>query len=380
MATTITSSNPIQNCLNDIQHRLYTFQQNLCTTDNKVYAFLILGRVLQAAALASVIAAIAFTFTVGPMVLLATIPAIALGLLGTYAAGNPEEINNMLQMARPFVPGQPVGLVNGGSDCWLNSSLQLMVNSPAYHQRMRQIPQLTDFLDAYQANRTNYQKVAKNIDIHAIRQFLSRETGGQIRDSYDQEDAAQFFEYLFQGPNAVHQLDQQVNGRPPRPRPEALLQIDLGESPRPSFQQLFNSYFDQTTDLGERSLLHFQRPPNDLLVHAKRFYFHMNPDGTLYRDANGRAQERKVTDPIDVPERLSLPNRFVRSGEASEYTCDGFSVHSGSSPDGGHYTCYVKRQNTWWYCSDTNVFEVTSCQAHNAMKHGYLFHYAKSSP
>lgn len=371
MATTATS-NPIQNCLNDIQHKFYTFQQNLCTTDNKIYALLIIGRVLQAAALASVIAAIAFSFTVGHVVLLATIPAIALGLLGTHIAGNPEEINNMLQMTRPFVPGQPVGLVNGGSDCWLNSSLQLMVNSPAYHQRMRQIPQLADFLDTYQANRTNYQKVATNIGTHEIRQFLSRETGGQIRDSYDQEDAAQFFEYLFQGPNAVHQLDQQIDGGAPALRRESLLQIDLGENPRPNFQQLFNSYFDHTTDRGQRMQLHFQRAPSDLLVQAKRFY--------QYMDTSGALQQGKITDTIDVPERLSLPNRFVRSGEAPEYTCDGFTVHSGSSPDGGHYTCYLKRQNTWWYCSDTNVFEVTTHQAHNAMKHGYIFHYAKSSP
>jgi hypothetical protein len=374
MPTISTVSNSIQNCLSDIQQRLYSFQEKLCSTDNKIYAFLILGRVLQAAAIASFAASIAFAFTVGPIVLLAAIPAIALGLLGTYVAGNPEELNDMLQMARPFVPGQPVGLVNGGNNCWLNSSLQLMANIPAAHHRMRQIPQLAQFLDAYEANRNNYQKVGQNIDTHAIRQFVSRETGGVISDGSRQEDAAEFFDYVFQGPNALYQLDHQVNGVVRGAYHQSLLHIGLGTQPRPSFQQLFNSYFDDRAENGARIQFFFQRPPNDLLVSAKRFY------GQIDSSGNNHIQTGKIGDAIDVPERLALSNQFVRVGGGSEYVCDAFSVHNGSSLESGHYICYVKRQNTWWYCSDTRVYEVSAGTALRAMKYGYIFHYAKCSP
>lgn len=333
---------------------------------------MILGRFLQAAAIASFAALVAFAFTVGPIVLLGTIPAIALGLLGTYVAGNPEELNDMLQMVRLFVPGQPVGLVNGGNDCWLNSSLQLMANIPAAHHRMRQIPQLAQFLDAYEANRNNYQKVGQNIDIHAIRQFVSRETGGVISNGSRQEDAAEFFDCLFQGPNALYQLDHQVNGVARGVYPQSLLHIGLGTQPRPSFQQLFNSYFDDQAENGARIQFFFQRPPNDLLVHAKRFCRHM--------DSSGNIQTGKIGDAIDVPERLALSSQFVRGGGDSEYVCDAFSVHNGSSLESGHYTCYVKRQNTWWYCSDTRIYEVPARTALRAMKYGYIFHYSKCSP
>lgn len=375
-ASTSVSQNPMQNFLNDIQHKIYSVHGKifgLCSTDSKIYAFLILGRVLQTVALISFAASIAFTFTVGPTALLGMIPAVALGILGTYIAGNPEELNDLLQVGRPFVAGQPVGLINGGNNCWLNSSLQLMANTPAFHPRMRQIPQLSQFLDAYEKNRTDYQKVAVNIDIHAIRQFLSRETGGLIGDSAVQEDAALFFEYVFLGANAIHQLDQQIDGRAPSPRSEPLLQIGLGENPRPNFQQLFNAYFDQRTDTGQRAQLSFQRLPNDLLVQPKRFY-------QQGRIESSNLRLGKIGDSIDIPERLAIPNELVRGGVGGEYVCDSFSVHNGVSSESGHYTCYVKRQGTWWYCSDTSVYEVAATTALRAMKYGYIFHYSKATP
>jgi len=374
MATTAAAKNPTRNWFYDIQQKIYSFQEKFCgqcSTDNKIYAFLILGRVLQAAAILTFGASIAFAFTAGPIALLATIPAIAMGVLGTFAVGNPQEFNEMLQIARPFVPGQPIGLMNVGNNCWLNSSLQLLTNTPAFHARMRQIPQLSDFLNAYQVNGDSYQKVARNIDTNVIRQFLSRETGGLISESNRQEDAAQFFEYFFQGQHAIHRLDQHIDQGDPIVRREPLLQINLGESSRPSFQELFNSYFDHSSDLGQRIQLFFQRAPIDLFVQANRFY--------QRTDTSGALQQGKIVDPIDIPERLALPNRFIRSGENAEYLCDGFSIHNGSSLDGGHYVCYVKRQDKWWYCSDTTVYEVAKGQALDAMKHGYLFHFAKAN-
>ncbi len=374
-ASTSVTQNPPKNFLNDIQHKIYSVHEKifgLCSTDSKIYAFLILGRVLQTVALISFAVSIAFTFTVGPIALLGVIPAFALGVLGTYIAGNPEELNDLLLAARPFVAGQPVGLVNEGNNCWLNSSLQLMANTPAFHPRMRQIPQLSQFLDAYEKNRTDFQKVAANIDIQGIRQILSRETSGQIVDGSVQEDAAQFFEYIFQGPDAIHQFDQKTNGGAPVLRRESMLQIGLGESPRPNFQQLFNAYFDQRTDTGQRVQLSFQRPPNDLLVQARRFYQQMDASGTL--------QQGKIVEAIDIPERLALANQFAHGGADSEYVCDAFSIHNGASSESGHYTSYVKRQGTWWYCSDTRVYEVAATTALHAMKYGYIFHYAKASP
>ena len=239
---------------------------------------------------------------------------------------------------------------------------------------MRQIPEFSQFLDSYTAARNNHQKVAINIDIGAIRQFLSRATAGQITAGALQEDAAQFFEYFFQGPHATHQLEQQLNGNasiPPIIRNEPMIQIDLGTAPCPNFQQLFNDYFDYRSNIGQRIQLFFPRRPDQLLIQAKRFYQQIS--------ANGSFQSGKIVNPINVSERLTLPSRFVRTGEDSEYVCDGFLIHHGANLDGGHYTSYIKvgTTNTWWYCSDTTVYEVSSQEALAAMKDGLIFHYSR---
>jgi hypothetical protein len=366
---------PMIDCLNDIRHRLYCIQREicgLCNTDSKVYAFLVIGRALQAAALVSFAVSIAFTFMIGPVFLIAAIPAIAIGVLGTYVAGNPQELNNIVQMGRPFVPGQPVGLINSGNNCWLNSSLQLLVNSPSFHCRMRQIPEFSQFLDNYAAARTGYQKVASSIDTHAIRQFLCRETAGQITDDHTQDDSAQLFEFLFQGLNAIYQFEQQLDGAAPTMRCEPMIQIDLNPNPRLNFQQLFNNYFDYRSNIGQQIQLFFQRPPDELLIQAKRFYQQIDP-------TSGALLQGKINDRLDVSEKLTLSDRFVRSRQAQEYSCDGFSIHHGSSQDGGHYTCYLKIGDVWWYASDSTIYEVPARQALDAMAYGYIFHYSKST-
>ncbi len=361
---------PVQNCLNGIYHQLYAVQEKicgLCSTDSKIYVLLILGRTLQSAALVSFAASIVFTLFVGPAAFIGLVPAVAFGVLGTYIADNPQELNAMVQMTRPFVPGQPVGLTNSGNNCWLNSGLQLLANVPAFEPRMRQIPPLAQFLDAYKDARAGYRKVAPNFDSHQVRQFLSTETRGAVGGDHVQEDSSQLFEFLFQGPNALYQFDHLLNGAPATARREPMIQVDIQRvNPLPGFGQLFNGFFDHMTDIGQRQQLFFQHSPNDLLIQLKRFY--RDPDGTL----------GKINDPIDAPETIQLPATLVRTGESAAYQCDAFLIHHGLTQDGGHYVSYIKVGNTWWYCSDSSVIEVSAKDALSAMKQSYILHYAKS--
>lgn len=376
MSSIATASNDlVQNCLNSIAHQFYSVEKaicGLCSTDCKVYTLLILGRTLQAASLVCFSASIAFTVFTGPVSLAGMIPSIALGILGTYVAGNPREFNDLFYPIRPFVPGQPVGLINSGQNCWLNASLQLLANVPAYHARLRQIPAFAQFLDNYATEGRNYQKVARTIDSHAIRQILSHETGGQIEQGHLQTDAAQAFECLFEGPNALYTLEQQINGGLPTQQREPMIQIVPGlQTPRPAFQQLFNSYFDHLTDNGHRKQLFFPRSPDDLLIHVQRFY--------QYVDDNRNLQQGKILDAIDIPERIDVPNQFVRSNEAGQYEPDAFLIHYGSSLNSGHFVAYIKKGGTWWYCSDTAVYEVSAAEAFAAGKYCTICHCSQVS-
>ncbi len=358
------------------QQRVWVLQNNNCSpcrTDNKVYVLFIIGRVLQAAAIGTSTACIGFSFLVGPIALLPIIPAIAFGALGTWIAGGPQELNQLWQASRPFIAGQPVGLSNGGNNCWLNSSLQLLANSPSLHRRLRQIPEFSQFLDSYAAARGDHQKMAKNIDTDLLRQLLSRETAGQISSEHKQEDAAQLFEYLFEGSNTLLQFDQQLNSAPSAVRREPMLQLDPGSNLQSNFRQLFNNFFDCRSDIGQRVQLFFQRAPDEFLLQIKRFYQRNDP-------ATNTTQLGKINAQFDVPQRLGIPQNFMRSGgESPEYICDGFILHIGENKESGHYISYIKVKNTWWYCSDFTVYEVSSTQAHQAMKDGYIFHFAKAT-
>jgi hypothetical protein len=313
------------------------------------------------------VASIAFTFLVGPVALAGLVPAIAAGILGTYVAGNPQELNEIIQMGRPFVAGQPIGLNNSGNNCWLNSGLQMLAHIPAFEARMRQIPEFAQFLDSYRAARIASQKVSPNIDSHQIRQYLSTQTGGRVDPGHVQEDAAELFEHLFGGPNVLYDFEHQLNGLAANSRPEPMIQlgIDRGQ-PIPGFQQLFNSFFDHGTDIvGQRQQLFFPSAPNDLLIQIKRFY----------RDRDGT--EGKINDPIEIPLTFRPPNSCVR-GENAAYECNAFLIHHGQSQDGGHYVAYVKIGNVWWYCTDSRVIEVSAKEAQDAVKESYILHYAKS--
>jgi hypothetical protein len=211
-------------------------------------------------------------------------------------------------------------------------------------------------------------KVTPNIDTHQIRQFLSRGTNGQIRPGHEQEDAAQLFEYLFQGRNSLYAFDQQLNGMPATVRHEPMIQLEIERrSPPPSFEHMLNNFFDCVTDLGQRQQLFFQNAPGDLLIQCKRFYHDLGTYG-------------KINDPLEIPERFPLPAQYLRSGEHPFYQCDAFLTHIGSSPHGGHYVTYIKVGNTWWYCSDSSVSQVSESQAKEAMRHSYIQHFAKANP
>lgn len=378
LMTALTTPNPIWKFYNDVQHTVYDLHQKAFgsfTTDHKVFTIFVIGRVLQTAALASIVAAVGFSFVAGPIVLTGIIPAVALGVIGSLVAQNPDEINDNLQLMKPFVIGQPIGLRNQGNDCWLNSSLQLLVNSPAFHGRMRQFPELSRFLDTYAGAESGLSKVA-SIDTHALRQDLSRLSGGHISSGATQEDAAQFFEFLFEGLNAPFVFDQRTNGGLPIVRREPMISVSLDGNPLPSFQQLFNNYFNYQDDLSRNLRLTLARPPEDLIVQAKRFY--------QYRETSSSAsatapviRDGKINDDLDISERLTLSGQCVRNNQSANYDCDAFTIHNGTSQHGGHYTCYVKRQNVWWYCSDSTVYEVSASEALAAMKRGYIFHYKK---
>lgn len=378
----LAASNSLLSCRNDIANKAYP-QENtralsgsdvticgLSCTDFKIYALLITGRLLQVASLVFLAATVITAITAGSFALTGVVQALALGLIGTVLVPNSCS-NDPLEMARPFVPGQPVGLKNYYNDCWLNSSLQLLANAPAFQARMRQIPVFSQFLDNYAIAQDGLNKVATHIDTHQIRRVLSAQTRGQISPNNEQEDVAEFFAHFF-AHQELYAMELREDGGRPRSHSESLITLALGANAaqRPNFEKLLAEYFNYQNPNGKHVQLSFKEVPSDLLIQFKRF--------VNVQDAQGRNHFLKVNDPFNVPSQftmqLDLHTKNGMTKKEATYEPRAFLVHSGKTIGIGHYTAFVKKGQSWWFLNDRIVYEVPESTAMAWLPYSYILH------
>lgn len=379
----VTSFYSTQRCICDACDGVF----DRCSTDAKIYTLLILGRLIQSVSIATLALSAYGVIYLGPISLVGIIPSLISGLFGTYIAESCDQvngeswdqINDMTLITRSFVLGQPIGLKNPGNDCWLNSALQILQNVPAFQKRMRLIPEFQQFCEQYEKAEHNKDIVSPDFDSNALRLFLNDKTNKKVSLA-SQEDAAEVFEYLFQGDNALFRFKQRVDGQDSihEGRPlqvcESMIQIGLGQEkvqPDPSpesallaLQELFNHYFDHLTDYGLRRQLFLDEASDDLLIQFKIFYFQGDSHG-------------KIVAPLEISPRLTLKNEFVQTGIGAQYECDAFIKHSGAGLNSGHYIAYVKKAEKWWYCSDAVVYEISEEAMLKELPYAYICHYAK---
>jgi hypothetical protein len=291
---------------------------------------------------------------------------------------------------------RPLGFPNTGNSCWFNSCLQLLIHVPAFQARISLLPVFEQFFTVYDTLRKNLQTVLPANNFYQIRQFLSDETKGRLSTSSVQYDSAEVLNVLLVErnkpgekyiPGFDHQLAQvrkpiSLAGKPvnAKDKPEEhrlppieTIQINFrSENREESLQDLFGQKFvAEDRDRGNGQVQEFQdfflQPPDDILIQAVRFLGTNRPNDPM----------RKNFTKLQNPHELKVTGAMVIGGsQGANYVCDAFVVHNGGY-GGGHYVAYVKIGNEWWYTSDGTVNQVTEAEALNAMKDGYIFHYAK---
>lgn len=350
-----------------------------CSTDCKVYGLIVLGRMLQAIAILGVAGCIFAAVMTGPMVLVGVIPAIASALLGTYMAACPDDVHDAIFPLPPYVVDQPVGLINTGNNCWANASMQLLMNSPNLLASMAalRIPEVQQIAQAYTATKNAGERVVRGFDGQLIRNALH--AAGRVHPDSVQEDAAEFFEYLFEVPHSLYHLQETVQGVP-RHQTTDLPLIPLALEPNIStpFNDLFNRFFNFQDEAGQAHSLQFPTAPDDLVVQLRRFYTPLRDGRPIVIDAQGHYQEARHNQAIAVPQNKTIEARHCQDGQAANYECDGFIVQFGNTLNNGHYVTYVKRPDgTWWACNDRRARQITPEYAQQLMNQGYIYHYRK---
>lgn len=380
--------------------------QNRSELDEKVYWYV--GRTLQGISAAGLVgSAAAFYIIAWPFALAATVTSFVLLMLGTFftedffaSSTNPPPPGGAGDVypdgARiEFVPGQPVGIHNGGSNCWAVSTMQMIMNVPSLVHGIENDVQfagvefepLREFIRQYREAQQNQQPVP-NLQAYTLRQVLHTINNVFDLNGNVQEDAGEAFLMILgrlqEGTSVSHRLnisydavqsDGHTVGRTIHEQHESIIQLDLNDE-NASFEERLDAFFNReiphdAPQIRSRPEVRYQDgAPREFILQTNRFVYRERTTGdpsTTY--------SVKLNTLVAVPQRFTLSGNYVLTGQEGQYECDAFVEHRGLNMGSGHYVSYIKKDNRWWCCNDTRVTPVSLRTVDRAMRRAYFYHF-----
>jgi Ubiquitin carboxyl-terminal hydrolase len=390
-------------------------------TTEKTHALVVLGNILIGAGVVISLGAIVCAIVVNPFCALGLIVAIALCIIGTHFIDNEnstvedeggierslkspqmnpaQPFRPIVRLAgQPFVPGQPVGLVNPGCNCWANSMLQFIMNVPRYKQAILtncNDTRLADALRSYEESSVEKERVSEKVDTQTIRTELHswEVEGGSVNPiaaSYNQqEDVAGGFNLFFDKMqlNSLANISLYEDGHAGALNIDPLGELiilpfqekDIEVSTEYNFLDLmenlhtenFELINNETKELRKlKKVINFSEIPDDFSIMLGRFKINSWGSPTL-----------KINAPVIFDEFFEMPTEFLSSSASSSnparFLCDCFIEHRGETPRSGHYVTYIKNDAGYWECNDRNITKIKKSRYLEKMQLGYVFHFNK---
>jgi len=256
----------------------------------------------------------------------------------------------------------PVGIRNGGANCWVNSMLQMLAKAPRIAKRILErangnckeiAPLLLEYYDSQIANRP-----ISNIDSQVFRRWFNNSAlvSSDISSHIDLSEAILilFKEIGYNYP--LYETEHFSQGeRIEELGDGSIIWLDLSDGIR-SFRQLFLNFFSSPTANGYQ-VKKFETVPEDLIIELKK----------LPHD--------EIT---EIPMNLEFPLEATIGNEANiRYEFVSCIIHSGGS-EHGHYFTIQKEGNDYYLINDSDVNKISHNTAMNYLRHGKLFHYKKA--
>lgn len=381
----------------------------LSRTDWKTHALVVLSYSLIAIGVALACASFYMAVTVHPMLAMASPFPTALGILGLRSQGTSSEKEATLK-PRPIE--KPLGLQNGGNDCWINSACQLFFNIPSYQKAIDRclqafeegesrpefttekylaLKELKALMDLYrfEKNRSSVRSISL-VNTRLVREWAIRFVP-DINSRVSQEDPMVLFEFLLDlidhslpvleerqtsnNPNVLSQgrVERKGDTHPA----EFFLELDLErykEIDHVSFERVLRRFFHTTSviDQGPYELTKtckFDAPPDDLTIKIHRETY-----STTEVDGKKEFRHSLISTKVDLPFMFEGKAKYF--GEDVSYKLSAIVEHRGTTPRGGHYVCYMEdEKGNWWCCNDSRVTPISK-EAVQKVK-PYIVHYEK---
>lgn len=265
----------------------------------------------------------------------------------------------------------PVGIPNGGANCWANAIIQLIANAPGLARQVlgrrnnAACKELAPLIQNYYETQLSAKGVARDVNSQTLRRSL----GNVPRSVFAQVDASMGLQGIFGMIGFQYDLHEEYHTElgagyedfiEEGTRKEPLIQLNMASKGR-TFKDLFASFFSAQADDGRKIKTTFEKAPNDLVIQAQR---------------TGQARNSPIE---GIPEQFQLPSEYTRWNETAHYEITGCMIHLGED-NRGHYIALEKKADGWYLANDTNVSKVSNEEATRLLGQGYVFHYRKVEP
>jgi hypothetical protein len=280
-------------------------------------------------------------------------------------------------------PLKPKGILNNsGSDCWINSMIQLLANIPQFVVDSGTIvdrykKQLFDIICGHAGGTAPKES-------NKIRGIMREGDHRLERGGQGQQDAANILEFLNGHLGPLRKKSGLDGGIALAQGEGGVIQIPMSLDSRGTvldLQEKFDESFSihANSQIGEGIVSFFyDSPPDYMILQLKRF-------GQINDPAGGQVLVRtKIADKMKLEGgNLKLkPQHCSQDATQAEisYDCRGFVYHSGAL-SGGHYKAYLKRGEVgsfkFYECSDSTVSVISETRYLEYMKDAYILHFQK---
>lgn len=307
----------------------------------------------------------------------------------------------------PSIQGPRGGICQGGNTCYLAAAFQQIAHIERFHSQFQKDPKQIPGEEKkafenrtllIQSARTIIEKVQKGIsvpsdEINTFREVMEACEFHFFDETTSQYDSSEFLIWILEKANPKRSIHLDLNSHlqsfdfkstSKKRDPIDRLSVPISKEETTHLSGFLEEFFKEETLTGEEQYdFETGKGKEDAKKHVRLSSFPDLLPIDLKRFAFDRKEGRgfKITKDIEMPEELEIPGKWVegKEGQTQRYRLASFIMHTGNTPNSGHYYSWIKIGEEWVCADDGRVRK--AAESYNNFEHdrkkGYAYFYEK---